>query len=70
MFGPNTYTEFPSQISYSHRDKQFIETYESVKESFIHKFNLQKYDIMFIGGSVIIKVFFITAYIRTFQTLK
>ena len=51
MFGPNTYTEFPSQISYSHRDKQFIETYESVKESFIHKFNLQKYDIMFIGGS-------------------
>jgi len=51
MFGPNTYTEFPSQINHSHRDKQFIETYESVKEKFIDKFNLQKYDILFIGGS-------------------
>tara|TARA_Y100000592_G_C5447968_1_gene307125 strand:+ start:587 stop:1468 length:882 start_codon:yes stop_codon:yes gene_type:complete len=51
MFGPNTYIEFKSQIKHSHRDKQFIETYENVKEKFINKFNLHKYDIMFIGGS-------------------
>ena len=51
MFGPNTYIDYPTSISFSHRDKQFIEVYKELKETFSEKFNLQDYDILFIGGS-------------------
>ena len=51
MFGPNTYINTNSKIEYSHRDKQFLETYNKVKELFVEKFNLHNYDILFIAGS-------------------
>ena len=51
MFGPNTYVDYPTSISFSHRDKKFIEVYKELKETFSEKFNLQNYDILFIGGS-------------------
>ena len=51
MFGPNTYIKHNSVISYSHRDKEFINIYERVSDKFSEKFNLEDYDILFIPGS-------------------
>ena len=51
MFGPNTYIDFPTSITHSHRDKEFMNTFEDLRELFIDVFNLQDYDILFIGGS-------------------
>ena len=27
MFGPNTYIDFPTSITHSHRDKEFMNTF-------------------------------------------
>ena len=51
MFGPNTYIDFPTSITHSHRDKEFMNTFEDLRELFIDVFDLQGYDILFIGGS-------------------
>ena len=51
MFGPNTYTNHFSSISFSHRDKNFIKIFKRVNEKFASKFNLEDYDILFIPGS-------------------
>ena len=51
MFGPNTSTSTESVILHSHRDKEFIHTYEDLKLLFSEVFDLEKYDIIFMGGS-------------------
>ena len=51
MFGPNTYIDFPTSITHSHRDKEFMNTFEDLRDLFIDVFDLQDYDILFIGGS-------------------
>tara|TARA_B100001939_G_scaffold334580_1_gene335683 strand:+ start:355 stop:1251 length:897 start_codon:yes stop_codon:yes gene_type:complete len=51
MFGPNTYIDFPTSITHSHRDKEFMDTYQDLRELFVDVFDLQDYDILFIGGS-------------------
>ena len=51
MFGPNTYIDFPTSITHSHRDKEFMDTYQDLRELFVDVFDLQDYDILFVGGS-------------------
>ena len=51
MFGPNTSTSTESVILHSHRDIEFIHTYEDLKLLFSEVFDLEKYDIIFMGGS-------------------
>ena len=51
MFGPNTSTSTESVILHSHRDREFIHTYEDLKSLFSEVFDLEKYDIIFMGGS-------------------
>ena len=50
MFGPNTSTSTESVILHSHRDIEFIHTYEDLKLLFSEVFDLEKYDIIFMGG--------------------
>ena len=35
MFGPNTYIDFPTSITHSHRDKEFMDTYQDLRELFV-----------------------------------
>ena len=51
MFGPNTSTSTESVVLHSHRDREFIHTYEDLKSLFSEVFDLEKYDIIFMGGS-------------------
>jgi len=51
MFGPNTHIDFPTSITHSHRDNEFMNTFEDLRDLFIDVFDLQDYDILFIGGS-------------------
>ena len=51
MFGPNTSTSTESVILHSHRDREFIHTYEDLKLLFSEVFELKDYDIIFMGGS-------------------
>ena len=43
MFGPNTYIDFPTSITHSHRDKEFMNTFEDLRDLFIDVFDLQDY---------------------------
>ena len=51
MFGPNTHLSTTSKIEYSHRDTEFTTLHRSLTNTFINKFNLSDYDVLFIPGS-------------------
>jgi len=51
MFGPNTHFINVAVISYSHRDKEFLNLYEKFINNFKDVFKLHDYDIMLIPGS-------------------
>ena len=54
MFGPNTHFSFKGQISFSHRDSDFMTLYDSVTELMIERFSLGDFDLLFIPGSATI----------------
>lgn len=51
MFWPNTHKTSKISVRYSHRHKDFLNTYEELKNLFCAKFLLKNYDILFIPGS-------------------
>ena len=51
MFGPNTHFRYDGEISFSHRDEEFMKLFELVSGLFQEKFSLREYDILFIPGS-------------------
>lgn len=54
MFGPNTHFSFEGKISFSHRDSDFLELFDSVTELLVEKFSLADFDLLFIPGSATI----------------
>jgi aspartate aminotransferase-like enzyme len=51
MFGPNYYSNFSYEMSYSHRSEPFKKLYKEVVQLVSEKFNLQDYDVIPIVGS-------------------
>ncbi len=51
MFGPNTDVEVNIKTDFSHRDTKFIDLYKKLTNTFIEKFSLNDYDVLFIPGS-------------------
>tara|TARA_Y100001935_G_scaffold252888_1_gene257759 strand:+ start:1531 stop:2400 length:870 start_codon:yes stop_codon:yes gene_type:complete len=51
LFGPNKILKYDINIHYSHRDVYFTNVVKKLKDLFIDKFNLEKYDVFFVPGS-------------------
>ena len=51
MFGPNTISSTISNLNYCHRDKEFFQLFEDLKQSFSNLFNMHDYEIIFLPGS-------------------
>lgn len=51
MFGPNPDIKINHEVSYSHRDTQFINTYRDLKTELSEKFKLADFNIALIPGS-------------------
>ena len=51
MFGPNTITSATSDLNYCHRDREFFQLFEGLKQSFSSLFNMHDYEIIFLPGS-------------------